>query len=602
MTPESPIIAELKPLLDALCEESISPDQMKRLEELVLNHPEAEAHYIQFMSFYADLIGQMGGLPQRPKITLNRLATPEARPIEPNIASKPSPQVKEKSMPRSRIRWELAAAVLFVVCGLGTLGAFQFSGWYRTSRDAEARKQELDDARTNLARLQEEQKAAQAAARKEMDAATAAHQKTIQDFQAALTAARKAIADKDFQVRLTGPAHIQPGAPNKWQIETLRHGAIGRPKKMDVIVKDAKDTELFRQTHDNPVGAATLELPIGFWEKVKPGSDLFLEVVAYTDDNRKSVIAERLPLARPVYVTHLATDKPLYKPGEVIHFRSLTLDRATLLPPALDMHLRFRLRDPAGAIVPLAEGNIRLLSADFQQLRGPDQKPLRGIGVGEHALSPDAAGGEYALELVDVNASNQEVLLETRKFIVNRYVPDVFEKKLEFDGKSYGAGDTVQARIEVSRTAGGPMKNATANLVATLDGKPIFEEKGQKFTIGADGKAILNVRFKLPTTIFDNLKPDAAPNATLSASIQDGSDAEAIVRPVPLVTKTLLVDFYPEGGDMIEGLAGRVYFQVRTPNGKPADLKGVITDGTNKIAEVATLTDADNEGVNRGHG
>ena len=83
MTPESPIIAELKPLLDALCEESISPDQMKRLEELVLNHPEAEAHYIQFMSFYADLIGQMGGLPQRPKIPLNRLATPDqiAKPV-----------------------------------------------------------------------------------------------------------------------------------------------------------------------------------------------------------------------------------------------------------------------------------------------------------------------------------------------------------------------------------------------------------------------------------------------------------------------------------------------------------------------------------------
>jgi hypothetical protein len=45
-----------------------------------------------------------------------------------------------------------------------------------------------------------------------------------------------------------------------------------------------------------------------------------------------------------------------------------------------------------------------------------------------------------------------------------------------------------------------------------------------------------------------------------------------------------------------------VYFQVRTPTGKPADLKGVITDGTNTVAEVATVTDAENEGVNRGHG
>ena len=53
---------------------------------------------------------------------------------------------------------------------------------------------------------------------------------------------------------------------------------------------------------------------------------------------------------------------------------------------------------------------------------------------------------------------------------------------------------------------------------------------------------------------------------------------------------------------MIEGVPGRVYFQVRTPAGKPADLKGYITDGTEKIAEIATLTDAENAGVNRGHG
>ena len=34
---------ELRALLDALCEETISPEQVRRLEELVLGHPEAEA-------------------------------------------------------------------------------------------------------------------------------------------------------------------------------------------------------------------------------------------------------------------------------------------------------------------------------------------------------------------------------------------------------------------------------------------------------------------------------------------------------------------------------------------------------------------------------
>jgi hypothetical protein len=60
---ESPVIAELRELLDALCEETITPEQHRRLEELVLAHPEAEAYYVQFMSFYADLIRSVAGLP-----------------------------------------------------------------------------------------------------------------------------------------------------------------------------------------------------------------------------------------------------------------------------------------------------------------------------------------------------------------------------------------------------------------------------------------------------------------------------------------------------------------------------------------------------------
>ncbi|HZY85457.1 MAG TPA: LamG-like jellyroll fold domain-containing protein [Gemmataceae bacterium] len=46
---------ELRGLLDALCEETITPEQVARLEELVLRHPEAEAFYVQYMGLYADL-------------------------------------------------------------------------------------------------------------------------------------------------------------------------------------------------------------------------------------------------------------------------------------------------------------------------------------------------------------------------------------------------------------------------------------------------------------------------------------------------------------------------------------------------------------------
>src|SRR5439155_23509317 len=137
--------------------------------------------------------------------------------------------------------------------------------------------------------------------------------------------------------------------------------------------------ELLRQTHDKPVGVATLELTTAFWEKVKPGTELFLNVVAHTDD-RTTVLADRLPLARPVYVTHLVTDKPLYRPGEVVRFRSLTLDRATFLPPDRDLHFLFRLRHPDGLGLELDDGNGRVV-AGIKPVLGPYGMPVRWIGV-----------------------------------------------------------------------------------------------------------------------------------------------------------------------------------------------------------------------------
>jgi len=77
---------ELQILLDALCEESISPDQLARLEQLVLSHPEAEAHYVQYMSLVADLSRHFVAAPVRTEQSLReRVETirPVAEPARP---------------------------------------------------------------------------------------------------------------------------------------------------------------------------------------------------------------------------------------------------------------------------------------------------------------------------------------------------------------------------------------------------------------------------------------------------------------------------------------------------------------------------------------
>jgi len=531
-------------------------------------------------------------------------------PPAPVPAPKPAASAAPRPVPMKAVwnQWMVAASILFLV-GLGGPAVYQFGGWYAQSRTTSDMKVALNTQRNALAKLQSEFKTRQDAVENDEKEATRAHEAAQKAYDDALAGALKNFKQRDMTVRLTGPDRVQPGAPNAWTIETVDHqGRATLPRKMDVVVRDQKNTELLRQTHDHPIRPTSLRLPASFWEKVRPGTDLFLEVVAYTDDNRSSTLAERIPLARPIYVTHLVTDKPLYRPGETVRFRSLTLDRATLLPPAHDQHLRFQVKNPDGAVIPLDDANGRVLH-DGQPVTGPDQKPVRGIGVGQYILADDPPAGEYTLEVLEVARDGQEKLLETRKFMVSTYTIDVFEKKLEFGGKSFNPGDTIEARIEMMRSTGVPLKDARADILASVDDTGFFTKNNVRLQIESDPqtgqptKAAYNVRFQLPADLLaDKKEHDKPPLVELTVTVRDGTDVERIIRPIPLAEKDLVVEFFPEGGDLVEGVPGRVYFQARTPSGKPADLKGVITDGTQTVAEVATVTDAEEPGVNRGQG
>ncbi|WP_020468994.1 alpha-2-macroglobulin family protein [Zavarzinella formosa] len=563
-------------------------DDKDRLElEAYLATPEGAELARESEKWQARLAG--AAKDAHPQVTFQVPASPAVPPIRhavPATTATPRP-----TMAGVWQRWALAASVLVVAC-LGVPAATQFTGWYFQKQEVLQAQQKVGEADRLLAEARQESKSRTEAVEKAAKEAETAQAELVKNYQDAIFSARKSIEQKDFMVQLSGPARIQPGAPNEWRIQTLnKQGGYTLPKKLEVVMRDQNNRELLRETHDKPQAPSTLKLPTSFWEGVKPGSELFLEVVAYNEDNHKSVLAEKVPLARSVFVTHLATDKPLYKKGEVVHFRSLTLDRATFLPPDHDTFLKFRLRDPASAVVELDNGNGRVMDG-LKPLLGPDRKPVRGIGIGDYEIPDETAGGEYALEVWEINEQTRaESLLATRKFIVNSYVTDVFEKKLEFDGKSYGANDWVQARLEASRTAGGALVDGRANIVASVEGVPFYNEGNVRF----NSKGVLNIRFKLPGNVGNG-------NASLAVTVIDGGQPETIVRPIPVIGKNLNVEFFPEGGDLVEGVSSRVYVQVRTPQGKPADLKGQITDGKDKVADVATLTDAEHPGVNRGQG
>lgn len=592
----------------------LEPEQAAELDAFLASGPEGDALRLQAEEWKRQL-----GMAAKAAFPQIQFAVPTAKSAPRPLPQKSRPQrERTRSSPkqdsaRSWAPWVVAASVIAVLVGFGAPVLREAVSEMDAAKDARARLAAFETADKAYQREVAQYSGREEAAARDERLAAQLHGELEENFANALAQARKAVEDKQFIVRLSGPDRAQPGAPNQWHVNMYkRSGVQALPGKVDWLVKDQTGQIVYsdskqaatRQGFREP---PTIELPVSFWEKVKPNSELTLEVIAY-EDNLKSKVNARVPLAQPIFVTHLATDKPLYKPGETVYFRSLTLDRATFTPPEKDMTLEFRITEPGGQPKPIlvdgvpARGSARGftdVNQPARELPGPDKKPVRGIGCGQFDIPAAAPGGEYAISVVDVSPTfdelqkqfrDREVVLETRKFNVIEYKPENILKTLEFDGKSYGAGDVVLVKCTATPVQGGKRK-LPVRVAAQVDGRPIVVQHPAQ----TDDDGVVRLKFTLPAAITKG-------NGTIDVTFPDGSDADVISRPIPIVGRIINVEFFPESGDLIEGVPNRVYFEATTPAGKPADLKGIITDGLETVAEVATLTDPDHPGVNRGQG
>jgi hypothetical protein len=479
-------------------------------------------------------------------------------------------------------RWLAAAAVLLAVGA--AVPAFWYGRDYRhieqTVAQAEERiqqaKKEGQEIEQQLARLPEQK-------------------------QERIAAIHKAQRETQLQVEVQGPVALRVGAPTDYQIFTRdpnnRQPALA---KVSVEVKDHGQTiaRPLAVAGDRP-GVYRLTLPADM--PVRPDSQPTLFVSARRDGGPEAELREEMQLAAPVYVTHLEIDKPMYQPGETVHFRSLTLDRFSLQPAEQDLELQFLLATPGPGNTQrlIAQGRTSLVEEGpngIHPVLGPDGKPLRGVGAGSLQLDANGPGGEYTLIVREAHRRFPE---QRRKFLVNKYEKPKLNKELDFSRKSYGPGDEVVARCKAKHLDGRPLKNCRVLATVNIDNKQYGshgEEKTEALVFQTDDEGTVNVRFYLPKAIERGL-------GTVAVQFDDRAMPDTIVRPIPIVLKKLAVEFCPEGGDLVAGLLNRVYFQVRNALGKPADLHGqLLEDGKPLGVSVETLASDKTPELNQGMG
>lgn len=254
------------------------------------------------------------------------------------------------------------------------------------------------------------------------------------------------------------------------------------------------------------------------------------------------------------YLTHVSTDKPIYRPGETVYIRAVMLHAVTRAPlTGTAAPVSIEIKGPKGDAV----------------ASGVCQVEESVIGF-TWAVPPDQPGGEYTVFIRHPWLGHAPA---ERTFDVRAYRAPRLKSQIVFIRDGYGPGDEVAATLEVERAEGGVPAGAKVTATARVDGREVYRGEAR-----VDPRGRCDVRFPLPEEIERG-------EGTLALVIEDGGVVETAAKTIPILMQTLDISFYPEGGDLVAGLRGRVYLEARTPAGKPADLAGTVidTDGTEVV-------------------
>jgi alpha-2-macroglobulin-like protein len=247
---------------------------------------------------------------------------------------------------------------------------------------------------------------------------------------------------------------------------------------------------------------------------------------------------------------HVQLDRPMFRPGETVWVKTWSLVTRGLQPDPQAL-VTYELLDPQGSVV-----------ATKQVLQ------QGGTATNDFELDPDAPGGQWTLR-----ATTGAGDVDERPFVVASYATPRVRKHLEFVREAYGPGDEVEALVELEHGTGGALASRPVQAILQVGGEVVLKE-----TLTTDDTGAVLVSARLPASLSTS-------DGLLTVLVEDGGITESISRSVPIVLAQVALAFYPEGGDLVAGLPGRVYFEAKNAHGEPADVAGAIVD--DRGAEVA---------------
>jgi uncharacterized protein YfaS (alpha-2-macroglobulin family) len=270
----------------------------------------------------------------------------------------------------------------------------------------------------------------------------------------------------------------------------------------------------------------------------------------------------------------LTTEKPIYQPGQTIHVRALTLDRANRQAVS-GRRLTIELED----------------SRANKVFRKVTQTDSYGLASAEFGLADEVNLGTYHLRAILDNASeastNSEIALQ-----VERYVLPKFKVAVELSSKDgqakrgYRPGEHVAGIVRANYFFGKPVGGEVTVKASGFD-VARFDAGSSSGRMDSDGAFRFDI--SLPDVLAGRASTQGAARVLIEATVKDTSGhGESRGEPITVSESPLLITVVPESGLLIPGLKNRVYVVTSYPDGTPAESEIRVETPGNVVQSEAT--------------
>jgi hypothetical protein len=288
-----------------------------------------------------------------------------------------------------------------------------------------------------------------------------------------------------------------------------------------------------------------------------------LAFIPKADDPMDKIVAslQQWFEAHPQEKVYLHTDKPYYLVGDTIWFKAYTTVGSAHQLSAISGSLYVDL---------ITEGD-----SVAKALKLPI---ISGMAVGNFVLDDDLTReGNYRIRAYTqwMRNAGPEYFYD-KTFTIGNSITNTVFAKIDYSYTKKGDKTNIQAVLKYTDEKGNP-----------LAGKNVSYQLKESYKVlwagGAKTNALGEITVNLP-----NAKPGQLGNTYLMTKVSL-SGSETVPKTFPIKTASLQTDvqFFPESGNLVNGIKSKVAFKATGTNGLGVPITGVITDSDNK--EVASL-------------